>query len=132
MNWAKRLKKRFSREHRNKAGRVEVVYRAKNHAEGTRRVNRAERLVGTPFLRLPGEPDQEAVLFHTNTSKHPVKVSDVEMVFNDAVLMDAISNWGTDGPLYKDTITGDQAEVYDYAMKAFADVPLPAQLVKPL
>lgn len=53
------------------------------------------------------------------------------MVYNDALLMDAISNWGEDGPLYTDTLgTPVMRETYDYAIRAYKGVELPPQLVK--
>ena len=105
-NEDKRRRKRFERAHCKRSLKgpmvtkptLELVYRPKSSAEAQRRENRARRLVGTPFVSLPGYPDRKAVAF-VATNGYPVKVEDVEMVFNDAALMDAISNWGEDGPL---------------------------------
>ena len=58
------------------------------------------------------------------------------MVYNDALLMDAISDWGIDGPLSKDTY-GDtlrgklMAEIYAFACEAYKSAELPPQLVNP-
>jgi hypothetical protein len=110
--------------------RVRLVYRPKSPAEAHRRELRTKRLVGTPFLQLPGKPAQHRVLF-TTSEGHKARVSDVEMVFNDAAIIDSVSNWGEDGPLYKDTLdTPVMRELYDYAVEAFARVDLPAQLRK--
>ena len=50
------------------------------------------------------------------------------MVFNDALLMDAIGDWGKLAPLYSASIDGRQREVYEYALKAYAGVEIPAKL----
>jgi hypothetical protein len=113
--------------------KVQIVYRCKDDAERVRRVQRAEKLCGTPFIRLPGEPPQHKILFVSGTGDK-VRVEHIEMVFNDALLMDAISNWGEDGPLYGDTLDGDppnMREAYEYALKAYAGVELPPQLRNP-
>lgn len=114
--------------------KVRLVYRCKDDAERYRRLVRAEALKGTPFIRLPEEPRQDKVLF-ISACGQKVRVSDVEMVFNDSLLMDAISNWGEDGPLTKDTYTEENEaimqEVYEYAQKAYAGVELPPQLRNP-
>lgn len=110
---------------------IEVVYRCKSPEESQRRVDRAKALVGTPFIRLPGDLPGHQVAF-VSTEGHKVRVSDVEMVFNDAALMDAISNWGEDGPLYKATLKRPiEQEIYNYAIRAYKDVELPPQLVRP-
>jgi hypothetical protein len=111
--------------------RIRVVYRCKDDAERVRRVQRGEALVGTPFIQLPGKPRQDKVCF-ISTEGHKVRVNHVEMVFNDALLMDAISNWGEDGPLYAETLDRPvMKETYDWAVKAYAGVELPPQLRNP-
>lgn len=111
---------------------VEIVYRPKTDEERRRRVDRCNQLVGTPFLSLPpGVTDYKAIVF-TATDGTPIKAEDVEMVFNDALLMDAISNWGEDGPLYKDTLDKPvMKEVYEWALTAYKGVELPPQLRPP-
>ncbi len=98
--------------------RVQVVYRCKDDDEARRRVERANQMVGSPFIQLPGEPPQHKVLFISKCG-NKIKVEHVEMVYNDAMLCDAISDYGKDGPLYKDTIEGLQLEVYNYAIEAY-------------
>ena len=151
----KRRDKRFKREHRERTKKAmnpcdvlsidraglsveaengyRVVYRPKTEAEVQRRVDRAQALVkgNAPFLRLPGTPDPKTILF-TSTNGTPVPVEAVEMVFNDALLMDAISAWGEDGPLTFDTYDDDlHREIYRYAQKAYAGVEIPKSLRKP-
>jgi hypothetical protein len=105
-------------------GKWRVVYRPKTKEEGFRRYDRAAALQGTPFVRMPGGLADSHVLFEIEG--HEVKVSDVEMVFNDCLFADAVSNYGEDGPLYKDTLEGPMVELYKYALKAYAGVELPA------
>jgi hypothetical protein len=95
-----------------------------------KRLERAESLVGIPFLQLPGKPPQHQVCFVSREGVK-VRVEAVEMVFNDALLMDAINGW--EAPLYVDGYPEGslQREVYDYALKAFAGVEIPAQLRNP-
>ena len=110
--------------------KVRVVYRPKTKNEAIRRANRTEALIGTPFVCLPGNPPDHKVLFICQDQK--IRVSDVEMVFNDALLSDAVSNWGEDGPLYSDTLESDlHREVWAYAVKAYAGVQLPEKFRKP-
>ena len=113
--------------------RVRLVYRPKTPAEAQRRVDRAKVLANekAPFLRLPGNLDPKTVLF-TSTNGTPVPVEAVEMIFNDALLMDAISAWGEDGPLTFDTYDDDlHREIYRYAQEAYAGVEIPESLRKP-
>jgi hypothetical protein len=103
--------------------RVQLVYRCKSREEALRRVERAEALEGKPFLSLPGSPDPESVAFISKQNR-AVKVKDVEMVYNDTLLMDAISDQGLDGPLTKDTYGESpqgrfMREVLDWAIAAY-------------
>jgi hypothetical protein len=105
------------------ANKIRLVYRCKTKEEAWRRVKRAETLVGKPFLRLPGHPDPKSVAF-ISKQNIAVKIEDVEIVYNDMLLMDAIRDHGKDGPLTKDTYGDDQQgrlmrEVLDYAIKAY-------------
>lgn len=121
----KRRDKRFKREHR-----VKVVYTPKTQLEGQRRVDKAKSLVGTPFVRMPGNrEDSEIVL--TTSDGTPIPVEAVEMVFNDMLLMDAVSDWGKDGPLYETTCDKRQLEVLEFAKKAYIDVEIPMAYRKP-
>ena len=100
--------------------KVRVVYSPKSNEEAERRVKRTEGLIGTPFVCLPGNPPDHKVLFITSSGGHTVtvRVKDVEMVYNDALLADAVSNWGEDGPLYESTLDGPvHKEVFEYAKK---------------
>jgi hypothetical protein len=139
----KRREKRYKREHRartNLAGaaletgpEVRLIYRPKDQAEVKRRMDRAQNLVGTPFITLPNITDRNAALFRTKQGT-PVSIADAEMVFNDSLLMDAVSDWGSDGPLYRDTLENDeQREMYDTVHKAFKDanVEIPQKLQRP-
>jgi hypothetical protein len=109
--------------------KVEIVYRCKDKAERDRRVARIDWLVGTPFVSLPGVTDHKAILFTSKDGK-PIPAEAVEMVFNDMLLMDAVSNWGIDGPLYKDTLDELHQEVYSFALERFAQVPIPEKVQK--
>lgn len=130
----KRKDKRWKREHgkRSKSeDKLRVVYRPKDDAERQRRVDVANAIVGTPFVKLPGVTDHSITLFVSKNGT-PITAEMVEMVFNDALLMDAISNWGKDGPLTKDTYDTDlEREVYEYAQKAYAGVEIPEKLRRP-
>jgi hypothetical protein len=85
---------------------VRIVYRCKSTEEALRRVARAEALKGTPFVHLPGNPDQKSVLF-VSRQNHAVTVEMMEVVYNDMLLMDAISDQGKDGPLTINTFGDD-------------------------
>lgn len=92
---------------------------------------RAQALVGTPFIRLPGNPPSHRVQLTTSDGTK-IRTDAVEMVFNDMLLMDAISGYGQDGPLYKDTLDSPlQAEVLAFAIKAYEGVELPEVFRKP-
>lgn len=97
---------------------VRLVYRPKDDAERARIIERIKQMIGSPFIQLPGKPSQHKVLFVSTCGKK-IRVEHVEMVYNDAALCDAISDYGKDGPLYKDTIDGLQLEVYNYAIEAY-------------
>lgn len=97
---------------------VQLVYRPKDDAERARIIQRTKQMVGSPFIKLPSEPPQHKVLFISKCG-NKIKVEHVEIVYNDAMLCDAISDYGKDGPLYKDTIEGLQLEVYNYAIEAY-------------
>ena len=103
--------------------KVRVVYRCKDEAESNRRAARANILIGAPFLRLPDNPPEHKVLLVTKDGSK-IRRAEVEMVFNDMCLMDAISNWGENGPLYKDTLDERHAEVLSFALEAYKHVPL--------
>lgn len=111
--------------------RVQVVYRPSTEEEALRRVERGEALVGTPSVSLP--VDATKVLFITKSGMK-VRKEVAEMVLNDALLMDAISAWGIDGPLYVDTLDApDHLEVYHWVMEAVErlGVEIPEKLRRP-
>lgn len=92
----KRLKKRFKREHRKKSGRsfsqpsdgdIRLVYRPRTEEERQRVLQRSQEIVGRPFVRLPGSPDQESVIFRCLDGT-PISVANIEMVMNDAWTVD--------------------------------------------
>jgi hypothetical protein len=56
-------------------------------------VARAKALVGMPFMRLPGNPPDHLVAGETYEGVK-LRVEDVEMVWNDAILLDAIHGGG--------------------------------------
>lgn len=140
----KRRDKRFRREHRKRSAarqertkdagsgdRLRIVYSPKTNAERERRKTRMDALIGTPFVRLPGATDDKATAFVAKNGT-PVPFGGVEMVFNDALLMDAISNWGEDGPLTYDTYEDDiHREVYNWAQEAYKGVEIPEKLRRP-
>lgn len=101
---------------------VRVVYRPKTAEEGRRRWARMEKMKGTPFEHLPRQPTERSILDRASDGTE-ITVDMVEMVFNDAVLMDAVSDYGTDGPLYRDTIEGIHREVYDLAVRLYGRDP---------
>jgi len=109
----------------------EIVYRPKTEAEAQRRVERSKCLQGLPFLHLPDNPPQHRILFEFHGVK--VRVSNVEMVFNDALLMDAISNWGQDGPLYRDTLNDAPVmnAAFWWACEAYKNINLLASVKMP-
>jgi hypothetical protein len=121
--------KRWLREHRakkrgaasaSKSNDVRLVYRCKSPEEAQRRTDRAKALVGQPFLRCPGLSRVDGAVAFVASDGTPVKVSDVEMVYNDMLLMDAISDQGKDGPLYADTLeTKLEREVLEFAIQAY-------------
>jgi hypothetical protein len=116
-----------------KAGEISIVYRPKTEAEAKRRVEAAQSLVGTPFLELAGPKVPKSTEMFTTTAGTPISLEAVEMVFNDALLMDAISNWGENGPLYETTCEGDELEVLNFARSAYtqAGIKIPPQLTPP-
>jgi hypothetical protein len=111
--------------------KVRVVYHPATPEEAERRCKRVEALVGTPFVSLPGNVPDHKVLFIASNG-YKVRKSDVEMVYNDCLLSDAVSNWGEDGPLYESTLDNPlHAEVFEYARKAYFGVSLPNAYVNP-
>ncbi len=143
-----RANKRWRRENRKKnatrkstpAG-AQLVYRPKSSAEAQRRTMRAAAFVGKPFLRLDALAVRLAAIapniasgwvissdgvfrpgtvMFTARDGTQITVEMVEMVYNDMLLMDAISDQGVDGPLYKDTVEGTQLEILDFAVEAYA------------
>lgn len=129
--------KRFKREHTDH-GELTIVYRPKTQEEAQRRADRAVALTGTPFLCLPGHAADDdaahATIAFRASDGTPVPVEAVEIVFNDALLMDAVSNWGEDGPLYRETYPpgGRQLEIYEWAQRAYSEakVEIPPQLIR--
>ena len=112
--------------------KIRVVYSPKTDQERRRRCARMDALVGTPFVRMPGDVPEHKVLFITKFGGQKIRRATVEMVFNDALLSDAVSNWGEDGPLYADTLDNDaHREVWDYAVRLYAGVELPEKYKNP-
>jgi hypothetical protein len=116
----------------NRAPKVRIVYRPKTEEEALRRCARAQSLLGTPVVFLaPAQANRKATAFVANDGT-PVSVEAVEMVFNDALLMDAVSDWGKDGPLYRDDLDTElHREAYAYAVAAYAGVEIPEALKNP-
>lgn len=131
----RRQRKQQARRLRNRnRPAVHVVYRPKSDSERSRRLSRAQALVGIPFVSLPDSTPEngEEVLFESSEG-YGVKRSEVEMVYNDALMLDAVSNWGEDGPLYGDTLdTPTMREAYTYALNRYVGVPIPVQLRRPV
>lgn len=97
---------------------IQVVYSPKTQDERERRAKRAEEFLGRTFLNMPGDAPAHKVLFITSNGMK-VRREHVEMVYNDMLLMDAISDNGIDGPLYETTVDGDQREILEYAKKVY-------------
>ncbi len=87
--------------------------------------DRANGLIGTPFVHLPERLSEHQVLFECEGVK--VCVGIVEMMFNDALLLDAVSSWGEDGPLYRDTLdTPIERSIFWKACELYRGVTLPS------
>jgi hypothetical protein len=116
-----RAKKNSSRAGARKPNNVRVVYRCKSPEEAQRRTDRAKSLVGKPFLLCPGLSRLDGAVAFIASDGTPVRVTDVEMVYNDMLLMDAISDHGKDGPLYVDALESEvEREVLKFALEAYA------------
>lgn len=78
--------------------------------------------IGKPFVRLPGEPSQHKVVGETSDG-FKVRVAAVEMVWNDALLMNAIEGDGTYEGLYpldeNGGIGGRQRQILELARKLY-------------
>jgi hypothetical protein len=100
---------------------LRLVYRPNTTEEGARRAARAEFAAKNkfPFRHLPGNPPPHKIALVT-TDGTKVRVEAVEMVYNDMLLMDFVSSEGIDGPLYRDTVSGRQLEVLEFALKEYA------------
>lgn len=110
-------------------GEVQLVYRPKDDAERMRILKRTKALLGTPWVS-PSVPLHKVMFI---VDGHKIRAEALGMVFNDAALADAISNWGEDGPLYRDTLDDNpiQAKAYDAALELYAGLEIPPQLKNP-
>lgn len=93
-----------------------------------------QELCGTPFVTLPGINDHKAVaatIADGTPYGRNITFEHLEQVYNDSLLMDAISNWGEDGPLYEQTLDAGELQVFRLARDLFAGVPIPAALQRP-
>ncbi len=102
--------------------RVRLVYSPKTDAERYRRALRTELAKNQLlFQSLPSRPPQHKVLFVSKDGQK-IRVENVEMVYNDMLICDFVSDYGKDGPLYRDTIDGLHLEVLEFALKAYGEV----------
>ena len=128
MNESRRREKRRQRELRARRPpeepQVRVVYRAKTPEEGARRAARAEAF-HEPFQHLPGNPEPKTATAFVTTTGYPVDLETIEMIWNDALLCDAVSDHGKDGPLYEQTLDSpEHKEAWEWAKRAYAAEPL--------
>ena len=88
------------------------------------RAERAESLAKNraPFIHLPGNPPEHKVLKEFPDGVK-LRVSDVEMIYNDALLIDAAGGIG----LYVENLDYPpyQRAAYELAMEMYAGVELP-------
>jgi len=113
--------------HMNPQGKIEIVYSPKSFEERRRRADRAHALVGTPWVK-PQVPLHKVIL---EVDGHLIRAEGLGTIFNDACLMDAISDWGQDGPLYRDTLDEPMASLYIEALKLYEGVEIPFQIRNP-
>lgn len=87
--------------------------------------SRAERLVGTPYKRLPGDLPEHKVLGITSSGK-TITVADVEAVMNDAFLIDACRGPGEYSRLDagNDARSRIQREIYEFAVALYGCEPV--------
>lgn len=87
------------------------------------RLKRADAYRGTPFKRLPGDPPQHKVL-GALADGFIVRVSVVEMVWNDMLLMNAIEGDGTYEALYPLDDNGGcpQRQILELARKLYGAI----------
>lgn len=121
----------------NHQSKVRVIKETLTNEQRINRVRRAEEMVGkVPFLHLPGNPPQWRILFESHGRK--IRVEVLEMVWNDAVLIDwsdgvpgryaASLTPGTE--LYEVNVTGTGVEsqalmldVYNKAVEMYGKTP---------
>lgn len=100
--------------------KVRLLYSPKTDAERYRRAVRVELAKSQLFFKsLPGSPPQHKILF-VSKDGHKIRVENVEMVYNDMLICDFVSDSGADGPLYRDTVNGLHLEVLEYALHAYS------------
>ena len=88
--------------------------------EGKKRVERGRKLIGQPFIHLPGNPRQHKVLEKIDGIK--IRVEAVEMVWNDMHLIDYVCD--EKGHYRKDLEEENntlQLKVLDLAEKLYGD-----------
>ena len=106
-------------------GELRIVYRPKSEHEARRRVARAYELVGNSFQHIPGNPNPKSVAFVADDGTK-IRVEVLEMIFNDAVLCDYVSDYGNEGPLYKDTLDTElHKQAFAAALKAYGVDEIP-------
>jgi hypothetical protein len=109
-------------------GQTKLVYRPRDAAEAKRTTDRAYFLVGIEWIK-PAVPLHK-VMFEWEG--HLVRAQELGMVFNDACLMDAISGWGVDGPLYRDTLDRPvMRKAYTDALALYEGIEIPEKLRNP-
>lgn len=87
---------------------------------------RAECLVGTPFKRLPGNLPGHKILGHCSDGTR-ITVEDLEMVMNDAFLIDACRGAGeyeSNHTHRQDPISIRQREAYALAVQLYGCQPI--------
>lgn len=87
--------------------------------EGKRRTERANQLIGQPFVHLPGKPPQHKVLADIDGLK--IRVETVEMVWNDKNFIDYVCGEGHYRKDLEQESNASQLKVLDLAESLYGD-----------
>lgn len=91
----------------------EVVY-TPTPAERPSVIERVTLAMGAPFLRTGLFPHKVVEIY----MGHPIRVQDIEKVYNDALLMDWVYQ-GTGAPKYGDTLNHVTRRAYELAQELY-------------